>query len=532
MSRIFTFNDQVKLARPKIYTDAQELVNDIFSVGGNPGRVALRTRIRATHSGYLLNQRVYPGVFVERSAPSWVSTERGGTASYDKPVILNHDQTDATQTIGRVRGFQFTRLKEGNDFLYDFKRPAQGRDMGSGHIMLDALITDPDAIQKILDGRYDTVSTGQRPKAARCNICGFDWINYDPWEPDCEVCEHRPGKTYQIDDRDIPCFLVTGDLEYRECSYVTVPAQPNARTLQANLESLQTFASKDSEDRELFFNSFEDNVPVEKVELFNADGTKLSLMLNDGDEDVLPDIATRFTKPAVFFPSQEDDMKKNKKLTTDEADSILDSWIEDAQKRAGASKDDANTADDVNDEGAEGESDENVDTNDSAPVADKKDTDSRISDSAMKEVIDTVRGERDSLKAEKEGLESKLDEKSQLIDTLTSQIAELRGAQVTDAARTLAIIRMITGQTDANDTESFNEAVNELSKRSIDSLSDSISDSLPVLNDSLKNLRRNTQVIREVENPTLQHKDTDQNAKGGSDVKKELMDKDEFLSSL
>jgi len=558
--RSLTFKDQLKLTdRPKLFSDTPNLVEDIFSAGGNANRVALRTRIRATHSGYLLNSRVYPGVFMERSVGSWIVPERGGSASYDKPVILNHDQTDATQTIGRVRGASFVRLKEGNEFAHDFKRPASGRDHGSGHINLDAVITDPDSIAKILDGRYDTVSTGQRPSEARCNICGFDWLSHDPWDQDSqEPCDHRPGKMYQIDKSDIPCYLITGDLDYREVSYVTVPAQPNARTLNANLESLQTFASKDSEDRELFFHSFDDSGGLSCVDLFDMDGHKLNLILGEA-EDVLPDDVTRFMKTAVFFPDTKDnDMPKDKKLTTNEADDVLDSWISDASKRTAEAsgseqKDDAVTEKDQNkpveNKNANNESQEftdlvskislgDFDKDKLAEGEDDVTNDARVSDEAIKEIIDTVRAERNSLKDEKTSLENQLSEKAELVDTLASQIADLRKGQVTDAARTLTLIRSIVGQKKdvLDDKDSFNTYVDELSQRSIESLSDAISDSLPELQSSLKNMRRNnTQVLGKVDNPTLQHKDTDRDNQGENDGEsktKELMDKDDYLAQL
>jgi len=166
MSKTLIFQDDHKLVLPKTYSDTQQLLADTNK------RVALRTLTRATHSGALLNQRVYPGIRMRDSVGSWVTPERGGTASYDKPILINHNQEDANSAIGRVRAAQYTQLKHGDEFLFDFKRPATGRDHGSGYIVLEGLITCQDSIPKILDGRYQTVSTGQRPDAALCNLFG------------------------------------------------------------------------------------------------------------------------------------------------------------------------------------------------------------------------------------------------------------------------------------------------------------------------------------------------------------------------
>ena len=542
--RSLIFQDQVTLAeKPTLFSDTLNLVDDIFGAGGGQNRVALRTRIRATHSGYLLNSRVYPGVFMEQSVGSWVTPENGGTASYNKPVILNHDQEDVTKVIGRVKGATFTRLQQGNNFLQDYKRPAQGRDHGSGHIIIDTVINDPDAITKILDGRYDTVSTGQKPDAARCNICGFDWATYDPWADSGEPCEHRPGKLYQIDKQEYPCFLVTGKLNFREASYITVPAQPNARTLEANLESLNHFASKDSENQKHIFNSFNDKGSLLGVNLLDAEGHELDLTFRDGEDDVMPDIATRFTKTAIFFPETEDNemgVKKDQKKTTDTADDILDSWIEDAAKRSDES-DDSNDLGKDTIKDKEENKDEIKDKEDVKDIKDSKPKETvkeaqRVSDAALKEVIDTVRSERDSLKDSTSKLENQLSEKTSLVDTLTTQITDLRTQQLTDASRTLAIVRVITGQkkTALKDSEAFNAYVKELSTRSIDSLSDAISDSLPLLQDALKSGGGKAQGIGDVENPTLQHSDTSEDTQGDNDEsnKNELIDGADFLNSF
>lgn len=515
------FRDTLKLITPKLYADTANVVGDIFAVQSNNGRVGLRTVIRATHSGYLLNSRVYPGVFMEKSASSWVSKKYGGTASYEKPVLINHEDHDVKSIIGRVKGYQFTPLKQGDEFKNDFKRPSSGTDHGSGFIKLDSIITDQDAIQKILDGTYDTVSTGQRPSEARCNICGHDWMK----RATDSTCDHIPGSIYQIDKLEIQCYLITGMLDYKEVSYVPVPAQPNARTLQANIESLQSFASKDAEG-EFYYNAYGDSV-CNNLQLYDTDGNILDLVLKDGEKDVISDAAIKLiNKAAVFFPA--DNEMKNKK-TTNAADKVLDSWIGEAINASTEqeTKEETTSLDTTTETVVKSE--ETKETNKDTEVNTVKQDDAKIVE--LNKTIETLTATNTALTTKVTELESRDGEKAEMINTLTRQATGLRTENVKSSARTLAIIRSITGQgKDAlKSDKDFNAYVEQLSKRSIESLNDAIIDSLPELQETLSS-RVNPKSIAKVENPVLQHTDTPAKKDGVNDgEKKALTDKDSYL---
>jgi hypothetical protein len=87
---------------------------------------------------------------------------------------------------------------------------------GLGHLVVDAVISDPDAIEKILDRRYLTVSTGMSSHQAFCSDCGVDFLR--------DSCEHEPG----VDG----CFVIPGDLHYEEAfSYVVNPGDGLAQSV-------------------------------------------------------------------------------------------------------------------------------------------------------------------------------------------------------------------------------------------------------------------------------------------------------------
>ncbi|RKZ12961.1 hypothetical protein DRQ53_14040, partial [bacterium] len=189
----------------------------------------LKVSIRATHSGSLVNNRVYKGIHMKDATSTW-------TDPYSRPILTHHADgggmfgPPAEDPKGRVVSAEFTQLRKGSGFENDFKRPQLGG-MGSGYITVEAFITDWDAIQKILDGRYLTVSSSQTTDEMVCSVCQQDWFK--------DYCEHSPGETYEVETgkgkkakvREYFCYGIAGPLVYRELSFVNVPAQPNAKVL-------------------------------------------------------------------------------------------------------------------------------------------------------------------------------------------------------------------------------------------------------------------------------------------------------------
>ena len=192
----------------KIITEANE---------GNK-RIVLRPRIEAIHAGKTRNHNIYPserlrGDRFYRDPTSGKEMPCGVysfTMPYPKPMITDHTPT-ADNTTGRIINAQFV------------KDSFTGKDM----IVIMPEITSPDAIEKILDGRYMTVSVGATTDSARCNICGKDIIN-EGW------CEHDKGQEYD----GVICGWIVGNLWFDECSWVAVPADPDARVTDTGEASM------------------------------------------------------------------------------------------------------------------------------------------------------------------------------------------------------------------------------------------------------------------------------------------------------
>lgn len=119
------------------------------------------------------------------------------TYPYEAPVLTHHNQKG--EPIGRVVVASYSKTSRA----------------GSPVIKLKCRITDPEAIQKIKDGRYKTVSIGGFAEHAYCSICGTDWI-------DEGYCEHWPGRQYGEEKET--AHLILGDIYFVEVSFVNVPA--------------------------------------------------------------------------------------------------------------------------------------------------------------------------------------------------------------------------------------------------------------------------------------------------------------------
>ena len=165
----------------------------------------LELEIDATHGGYKnKNSYYYTTEGQAKGVGSWITP-------YGKPVISEHNQ--GTKPVGRITAAAFIPLAVKDTQKDNLKVP-------KSKIRLKALIVDQDAIQCILDKRYFTVSTGARPvDTPKCSVCNAA----------CDVvggvgfvmtCKHTKGKTYEGKD----CYIIFGQVEYQECSFVNMPA--------------------------------------------------------------------------------------------------------------------------------------------------------------------------------------------------------------------------------------------------------------------------------------------------------------------
>jgi len=256
---------------------------------------SLKVSILATCSGSLVNGRVYKGTEMQAGADSW-------TKPYPRPILIHHASgggmfgPDPVDPKGRVTEAKFTALRKGRSFENDFKRPDRGG-KGSGFIITEAMITDPDAIQKVLDGRYLTVSSSQTTDSMICSICGQDWFH--------DMCDHQPGHTYEVEvgkgkskkTQEYFCYGVAGSLSYQELSFVNVPAQVNAQVLGV----LEQDETKDS----LNLMTMSDHNALQHVALCDAEGNIIQeLAATQKESDAMGDISK---KTLVEMPGTKDE---------------------------------------------------------------------------------------------------------------------------------------------------------------------------------------------------------------------------------
>lgn len=131
------------------------------------------------------------------------------TEPYPKPVLINHNHHDVKATVGRVERAYFT------------DKTVPGLPGG----IIEARITDPEAIKAVLDGRYFTVSVGLSSDAAYCSICGNNWVE--------DSCEHVRGQEY--DGR--LAYWTSGNIWFKEVSFVNVPADRFAKVVGVSIEN-------------------------------------------------------------------------------------------------------------------------------------------------------------------------------------------------------------------------------------------------------------------------------------------------------
>jgi anti-sigma28 factor (negative regulator of flagellin synthesis) len=267
----------------------------------------LKARIAASHAGIVTRNN---GFYLPAKMRVGASTF---TENYNKPVLLHHE--DHADPVGRVVHSTYVdtshkvmdkyiglQIKDSadrevgviNDALYkdfvdgklpfgqqvDLVRSLFRRDSkifdsssydGVGYVEIVANVTDPAAIQKLLDGRYVTGSVGATTNKAVCSICKQDWT-------DSGACEHRPGAVYD----EGKCFLIAGDLFYDEYSFVNVPADRHSKVLELHYNG--TVSTVDAVD-EYAIRPYEVQLTFPDYESGNEESFMLADSLKTPEED-------------------------------------------------------------------------------------------------------------------------------------------------------------------------------------------------------------------------------------------------------
>ena len=174
------------------------------------GKRKLIVKMEAIHVGKTANKTFYTEEGLKNGLKTW-------TQPYNKPVLTHHNSYNG-EAIGRILEANYS-----NQMI-----------SGKSGLEFTVEITDPQAIEKVLDGRYHTVSIGASTDKVTCNICGTD--RTEDW------CEHYPGRKY--DEQE--CHFIIGTTNGREVSYVNTPSDVNAGNVSVQVvdgdqtESIQT----------------------------------------------------------------------------------------------------------------------------------------------------------------------------------------------------------------------------------------------------------------------------------------------------
>ncbi len=248
---------------------ASEFIVDDTLIGGR----SLITKLAASHWGYVnKNGFYYDPSTVDGSIPTW-------TLPYHKPVLTYHPRSDDGEVspIGRIVGSRYV-TGIAREFIEDDIIPDNVPD---GHLEFIAKISDPDAIPKVLDGRYDTVSISAIASNVICSICG------DPAASKNSDCKHQRFKRYTEDGarrgNGKLCYYKAGPLLGRHVAFVITPSDIYAGVKSAEWEgelAMDAASSLENAMMELFIVS--DNEQM-MMSLHGTDSTNLFSLVEDKD---------------------------------------------------------------------------------------------------------------------------------------------------------------------------------------------------------------------------------------------------------
>ena len=160
-------------------------------------------RVKATHFDYInKNHVLYTERAVKKGSKTWV-------APYNKPQLVSHDKN--SDPIGRVVSYKIRKTDSTTE--------------PPNYVELVVKITDIAAIEKILDGRYSTVSVGSRTSRVICSECN-QILTEDG------LCEHKKGS---YNDDGIMVHWIIDQIDYVEDSFVNEPADDYAGIDEVNI---------------------------------------------------------------------------------------------------------------------------------------------------------------------------------------------------------------------------------------------------------------------------------------------------------
>lgn len=152
-------------------------------------------KLKATHFEPFINKNAvkYTENAITKGAKTW-------TKPYQKPQLVGHDKTSSP--IGRITKYEIV------------KNQKSFSDEPANYVRLTARITDKDSIEKVLDGRFNTVSVGSKSSRVICSECS-QVITEDG------LCDHKKGSYNEKGDM---IHWIIDQIEYTEDSFVNEPA--------------------------------------------------------------------------------------------------------------------------------------------------------------------------------------------------------------------------------------------------------------------------------------------------------------------
>jgi len=436
------FKDHIVIEQPV----SSSLRTDAATMLDRDKKPSLKVQIDATHSGVIINNRVYPGKFVRDGHRSFFSKANGGTSEYDKPILKHHDMYE--DPIGRIVDAQYTQLKHGVNFENDFLTPDENGSKGSGVVTITGIIHDAEAIAKILDSRYLSVSAGHSSPYMLCSTCGEDIY----------CCEHYPGLRYdqegERDEEGEMCFAITGPLRYNETSFVNLPASPPAKLINFEWQDskqdwgkTEHIASQITGKRDA----------VRALTLCDEDG-ELSLLSGKNK-------SSKKKTVVVVSPAATDKLKH---AISSEDTRIDDEPDNSRQPDEGATKE----ASDV---------ERNLDKANDLDTQSKKDTemDEKELEDAKNE-ISSLKDQLATAETKKDELEKQVEAKDSQIERLTSDAQGMQDKMKKTLAASVASARTRLGKAlpkgEDGEEMSVDQYVEKLTERSLESLEDSLAD--------------------------------------------------------
>lgn len=339
---------------------------------------SLMVDIEAIHSRVTRNNTYYSPECLKDSVPYW-------TNPYERPVIMHHNEKDGA-IIGRIKSVEYKEA---------------GTRTGTPALVFTANIGDDEGKKGIKNGTLSTVSIGVIAHDLRCSICGTNLAEEG-------LCEHEKGETY---DGKL-CYWIINKMEPKEVSYVIVPSDIYAH----NLRVYEAVKKKKSEVKESVDNIFEDLL---KSTQEIVDSIQESTETQEGtqvDEEVKKDAETK--APETEKEPKADEPKEEPAKDEEEEQQEAPKSEEGKESKSEESKEDESKEEDKKEEDAEEKTEEP-----------KEDNKAKEELEAAKVKIAELEKEVNTLKAENEKLNNKVDNEKRLKESAEAKLIEYQAKE-------------------------------------------------------------------------------------------------------